>query len=48
MSTTQTFITIFVITLIAFIIYTRIKKQDLKDTWEEIKELFGGGTDDKL
>ena len=33
-------IALVVILGILYIVYTRVKNQDLKDTWEEIKELF--------
>ena len=33
-------ITLTVLLGLLYIIYTRIKKQDLKDTWEELRELF--------
>ena len=33
-------IALVVILGILYIVYTRVKNQDLKDTWEELKELF--------
>jgi len=43
----ETLITISVLAALVIIIYTRVKKQNLKDTLEEIKDIFtrkGGDT----
>jgi len=39
MAVVDTFLSIAIVVLLIVIIYTRIKKQDLKDTVEEIKEV---------
>jgi len=39
MAVIDTFLSIAIVVLLIVIIYTRIKKQDLKDTVEEIKEV---------
>jgi len=33
-------IVLFILLGLIFIIYARIKKQTLRDTWEEVKDLF--------
>jgi len=38
----DTIISILVIIMIFILIYSRIRKQSLKDTADEIKEIFGG------
>ena len=40
MSVGESLTTIGILLGLVFIVYTRMKKQDLKDTWNEIKELF--------
>jgi len=43
----ETLITISVLAALVIIIYTRVKKQNLKDTLEEVKDIFTrkGGTE---
>jgi hypothetical protein len=40
MSAGETAITLVVLILFIYIIYTTAKKQSLRDTWDEITELF--------
>lgn len=37
------FVTIIVLLTIAYMIYTRLKQQTLRDTWDELRELFSRG-----
>jgi len=39
MAFTDTIITILILLLIAFIIYTKMKEQNLKDTLDELREI---------
>jgi len=41
MTLVDTLLTASILLALVYIIYTRIKKQDLKDTFEEIKDLIG-------
>jgi hypothetical protein len=41
----ETLLTIFIILVLFFIIYSRLKNNTLRETWEEIVDLFTGGKD---
>lgn len=43
MTAGNTIITILVLLFLAYLGYTGFKRQTLRDTLEEIKDLFGGG-----
>jgi hypothetical protein len=38
----DTFVTLGILLFIIFLIYTKIKNQTLKETFTEVKDLFGG------
>ena len=40
MTVTDTIVTMAVLLAIGIIVYTKVKKQDLRDTFQEIKDIF--------